>query len=181
MLKFFTRAISLATVAAAVCMTTACDNDGKSVWEEYKDWREFNQNWLEEQSSLRNTDGTPFYTRAVMPTDPQAYVLMHTIGEVNTDNLKPMYTSTTTVNYTLTLANDSVIDQGTDFESQLNSPYLITGWGLAIMQLHVGDSAQFIIPYSLGYGVNGSAKVPPYSNLQFNIRLVDINGYQTRP
>lgn len=181
MFKKLTRILSTTAAVAALFLSTGCDNDNKTVWELYKDWREFNQNWLEEQTKRTNADGTPFYSRATMPTDPQSYVLMHTIGEVHTDNLKPYYTSTTKVNYTLTLANDSVMDQGTDFVSELNSQYLINGWGLAIMQLHVGDSAQFVIPYSLGYGDTGSSKIPPYSNLQFNIRLVDITGLETRP
>lgn len=159
---------------------TSCDDD-ETYNDIYKNWREFNEKWMVEQLTLSNSDGTPFYTRVTSPTDPQAYVLMHTIGEVHSENLQPLYTSTTKVNYTLTLANDSVMDKGTDFMSQLNSQNLINGWGLCIMQLHVGDSAQFIVPYALGYGTSGLGDIPPYTNLQFNIKLVDIPNYETKP
>lgn len=165
---------------AANLIVVSCNGDEESNWDLYKGWRETNQAWLIEQMVRTNPDGTAYYERCVMPTDPQAYVLMHTIGEVHTENLKPLYTSTTKVNYTLTLCNDSVVDSGTNFVSQLNSGYIV-GWALAIMQLHVGDSAQFILPYELGYGSTGNTAVPPYSNLRFNIRLLDIDGYEIRP
>lgn len=157
------------------------DSNDNDTWNEYKEWREYNQKWLIEQTTRTNPDGTAYYERCAMPTDPQAYVLMHRIGETHTDNLKPLYTSATKVNYTLKLCNDSIFDQGTDFVSQLNSQSLIAGWGLSIMQLHVGDSAQFIIPYSLGYGEVGAGELKPYSNLQFNIRLLDITAYEVKP
>lgn len=163
-------------------LVTSCDkNDDVDKTEmTLKEWQEYNNQWLIEQATKTNSDGTAYYQRCVMPTDPQSYVLMHRIGEEHTGNLKPLYSSTTKVNYTLKLANDSVIDNGT-LETQLNSSGYISGWGLAIMQLHVGDSAQFVIPYALGYGTAGNGVVPPYSNLQFNIRLLDITGYETRP
>ena len=171
-------------ILAAICLTfvaTACMND-EDPYADYADWREFNQSWLVEQTTRTNPDGTSYYTRCAMPTDPQAYVLMHTVGEVHTENLKPLFTSTTKVNYTLKLANDSVVDQGTDFVSQLSSQSYITGWSISIMQLHVGDSAQFVLPYAVGYGESGNGlAVPPYSNLMFDIRLVNIEAYELRP
>lgn len=164
----------------SLTVTSCMDNNDDSVWQQYKDWREYNQSWLTEQLVRTNPDGTAYYTRCVMPTDPMAVVYMHPI-ETAGSGLKPLYTSTTKVNYTLTLANDSVLDQGTNFVTQLSSTSLITGWGLSIMQMEVGDSAQFVLPYNVGYGATGSVNLPPYSNLMFNIRLVDITGYEIRP
>lgn len=174
-------AIFLLIGAVSVSLTSCNKSDDEgSVWETYRAWREYNENWLIEQSVRTNSDGTPYYKRCVMPTDPQAFILMHVI-EAGSGELVPLFTSTTKVNYTLTLANDTIADQGDNFVSQLNSSTLITGWSLAIMQMHVGDSAQFIIPYNLGYGSSGSTLIRPYSNLQFNIRLTDITGYEIRP
>lgn len=179
--KFCKTLLPLLVLAALGAMVGACNSDDNdSSKKDYTDWQKFNENWLIEQVARLNDDGTPFYTRCQMPTDPQAYVYMHTIGDVHSENLQPLYTSTTKVNYTLTLANDSVVDKGTNFVSMLSSSSLITGWGIAIMQLHVGDSAQFVLPYSVGYGATGSSMVKPYSNLRFNIRLVDIPGYEIR-
>lgn len=158
---------------------TACSDD--TVDDTYKAWRELNEKWMVEQMLLTNPDGTPFYNQVTMPTDPKNVIFMHSFGEVNEQNLKPLYTSTTKVNYTLTLANDSVLDKGTGFVSQLNSPNLISGWSLSVMQLHVGDSAQFLVPYASGYGASGNEMIPPYTNLQFNVKLVDITAYEIRP
>lgn len=182
MLKKIFLLFGLSALALGSAFLSSCDNDDDSIYSRYKEWREFNQNWLIEQTTKTNPNGTAYYTNCAMPTDPTSYILMHSVGEIHTENLKPLYTSTTKVNYTLTLANDSVIDKGTNFVSQLNSQGYIKGWSLAIMQLHVGDSATFIIPYSLGYGESGSGtSVPPYSNLKFDIKLTDIVGYETRP
>lgn len=171
----------IAIAAVIFSALYSCDNESKSNWELFSAWRELNQNWLEEQLSMTNADGTPFYSKVTMPTNPNVYLYMHSIGDINSGNLKPLYTSTTKVNYTLRLCNDSIMDKGTNFESQLNSSSLITGWSLAIMQLNVGDSARFVIPYALGYGEYGTTSIPPYSDLVFDIKLVDITGYETRP
>ena len=174
------RNLVILTITLFCGSLVSCDDDNGNV-DLYKEWRELNEKWLVEQTLLTQEDGSPFYTRIGMPTDPQAYILMHSIGEVNDENLKPLFTSVTKVNYTVTLANDSVVDKGTDFVTQLNSSSLITGWGLAIMQLHVGDSAQFVLPANMAYGSIGAGTILPYSNLQFNIRLVSIPNYETKP
>lgn len=180
MKKLFKAVLSLVIVSILSPLLVSCMDSEKTTWDTYREWREFNENWLIEQTTRTNPDGTPFYTRRTMPTDPQAYILMHTIGETH-DGLTPMFTSTAKVNYTLSLANDSVVDSGTDFVTQLNTTTLITGWSLAIMQMHVGDTAQFIIPYNIGYGSTETSMLKPYSNLRFNIRLVDIPTYEVRP
>lgn len=181
MQKKFLAILTFCALALSFCGLTSCMDDEDPTWTKYKDWREYNQSWLMEQTARSNADGTPYYARCIMPTDPQAYVLMHIIGEEHTQNLKPQFTSSTKVNYTLRLANDSIVDSGANFTSQLSSTGLITGWSLAVMQLHVGDSAQFVIPYNIAYGTSESSAIKPYSNLQFNIRLVDIVNYETRP
>ena len=56
--------------------------------------------------------------------------------------------------------------------SQLSN--LIDGWAAAVCNMNVGDTAEVIVPYALGYGTTSSGSVPAYSNLKFNIRLVDI-------
>lgn len=176
------RLLKILTGCALACLSVSCVNDTPSNQETYKKWREYNEAWLIEQTNRTNPDGTPYYKRCTMPSDPMAYVLMHTIGEVHTENLKPLFSSTTKVNYTLRLANDSIMDQNSGYVTQLSSKGFITGWSLAIMQLHVGDSAQFVLPYNVAYGESGNGfGVDPYSNLMFNIKLVDIEGYEVLP
>jgi FKBP-type peptidyl-prolyl cis-trans isomerase len=47
--------------------------------------------------------------------------------------------------------------------------------------MRCGDSVEVIIPYGLAYGSTGSTSIYPYSNLKFNIRLVDIPLYELKP
>lgn len=164
----------------AIAFTACSDDDKEDNAEKYKAWREYNENWLADQKGRVNNDGSLYYETCYMPTDPNAYVLKHDI-ETSGAGLTPLYTSTTTVNYTVRLANDSIVDKGANLVTQLNSSGLIPGWGLAIMQMHVGDSAQFVLPYNMAYGTTGTNGVKPYSNLLFNIRLVNINAYEVRP
>ena len=54
------------------------------------------------------------------------------------------------------------------------------------MQMHVGDSAQIVIPYQQAYGSTGSMRngiyvIKPFSTLVFNLKLVDIPYYEVRP
>lgn len=183
MLKKYLKHLATAFVVVTVAsMAPSCNSDeNETSWKAYKDWRELNRNWLVDETTRTNPDGTAYYTTCVMPTDPEAFVLMHRIGDEHKENLQPLFTSATKVNYTLRLCNDTIVDRGAGFVSQLSSQGLITGWSLAVMQLHVGDSARFIIPYNIGYGTSGSTMVPPYSNLQFDIRLVDITAYEIKP
>lgn len=180
MKKIFSALLAAVALSSASVYITSCDDDNKTNWEKYATWREFNEKWMAEQVALKNSDGTPYYTTVVAPWDPEAFVLVHYFGERHPENLKPLYTSTVSVNYQLHLADSTKMDQGTNYTSTLNSSSLISGWSLAVMQLNVGDSAEFVIPYSQGYGVSGTSTIAPYSNLRFNIRLVDIDSYQIK-
>lgn len=177
-----TRILAPVLIAVAVLMGS-CSSDNKTNWENYKDWRQYNEQWLKEQTSRTNPDGTPFYTTVVAPWNPQQYILMHYWGDPaqNAGNLKPLFTSTATVNYTVQLANDTVSDSGTAFTSQLSSSGLIAGWSLGLMQMHVGDSCEIIMPYEVAYGSSGYGSIPPYSDLRFNVRLTDIPQYVVKP
>ena len=57
---------------------------------------------------------------------------------------------------------------------------VISGWGIVLQEMHVGDSVEVLIPYQSAYGAIGYGSVPPYSNLKFNIKLVDIPYWETK-
>ena len=50
-----------------------------------------------------------------------------------------------------------------------------------MMNMHVGDTVQILIPYQSAYGSSSSGSVLPYSALRFNVRLEDIPDYEIRP
>ena len=51
---------------------------------------------------------------------------------------------------------------------------LITGWQIALTQMHVGDHWIVYIPWEMGYGKKGSGNIPGYSTLVFEMELVAI-------
>ena len=57
----------------------------------------------------------------------------------------------------------------------------IQGWAIAQTYMRCGDTAEVIVPYGVGYGASGSSAIKPYSNLRFNIRLLDIYKYELAP
>lgn len=180
MTKF--RALSGLTAAFAVTvLLAACDNDNKTTWEEYADWRNANEAWLDQQATLTGSNGSPLFTKYVPPYNKGVYLLQRTIGDTNNENLTPLYTSTVKVNYQVHLYNDTLIDRGTNYVCGLSSTSLIDGWSMALMNMHVGDSTEVLMPYIIAYGPSGSGSVPPYSALRFNLKLVDIIAYEVRP
>lgn len=174
--------IALMTLGSLFIACSDDDDDVKAIIT----WRDNNNKWLAEKQSLKNSDGSPYYNMIVPRWDPSSFVLIHYFNERTTDPnaLKPLYTSTVDVRYHLALYNGVACDSSTNmtdygpgvYRAQLNG--LIDGWAAAVCDMNVGDTAEVIIPYALGYGSVSSGSVPAYSNLQFNIRLVDIYKYE---
>lgn len=86
------------------------------------------------------------------------------------------------VKYTGTLLDGSVFDSNIDssfghmepFKFKVGNRQVIEGWDLGIKKLNVGSKAKIYIPSMLGYGIQGSGpKLPPYSNLIFDIEVLE--------
>ncbi len=161
------------------------DSDTKAII----DWRDKNNTWLAEQQARKNADGSPYYEMLVPKWDPASFVLIHYFNERTTDSnaLTPLYTSTVDVRYHLSLYNGVACDSSTNSTSPAPGVYraqlsgLIDGWAVGVGNMNVGDTAELIVPYAMGYGYSSTGSVPAYSNLKFNIRLVDIYKYEASP
>lgn len=175
----------LLAVAAALA-SCSDDDDYANVWEEYSDWRESNVAWVAEQEALLDENGMPFYQRVTPAWSPGEYVLMHWFNDRSEtqDKLVPLLTSTVTTRYRLYSIEDEELDSSVDndggvFTTQVGS--VISGWQIALLNMHVGDTVQIVVPYQSGYGSASSGAILPYSALRFNIRLADIPNYVTKP
>ena len=158
----------------------ACKDDDNNL-EKYKEWRETNKTWLAEQELRIGT----YYQKIVPSYDRGQYVLMHWFNDrsATAGNLQPMYTSRVKVKYIGRLCNDVAFDSSylaTDsiFETKVGA--VISGWSIALQEMRVGDSVQVVIPYQSAYGTSGSGSILPFSNLSFNIKLVDIPNWETK-
>lgn len=186
MIPFLKHSLQLALGGLLLITTgvfTSCtdDDDPGDTWTIYAKWREANEDWLIQQAALTDASGKNVYTRIVPTYAPSTYLLKRQIGEVHEENLQPLYSSAVTVNYAVYLYDGTLIDSSANFTSTLNSTSLIDGWSMAILTMHAQDSAEFLMPANIGYGETGATGVYPYSALRFNIKVVDIPNYQTRP
>ena len=171
----------LYTVIMAVVAITMLDSClGKSIEDEYKDWRQKNDAWFEQQALSGQ------YTMLTAAWDPSAKTLIrwHNDTMLTKGNLKPLITSTVDAIYKLKLYDGTAIDSSyvsgsTDsiYRSVVNQN--VEGWMIAMTHMHVGDSCTIIIPYQQGYGSSQRSDIlVPYSNLVFDIKLVDIYKYK---
>jgi FKBP-type peptidyl-prolyl cis-trans isomerase len=174
---------------ATVITMMACSTGNGTTWEEYSDWRELNQEWLAEMEAKTDENGELYYQRFSPSWDPEVYVLMHYCNDRSETegNLTPLYNSTIDVRYNLYNCSGDTIDSSLSLTTygdgigrfQLSNT--IKGWAVAMENMRCGDSVEVIIPYGLAYGSTGSTSIYPYSNLKFNIRLVDIPLYELKP
>lgn len=92
---------------------------------------------------------------------------------------KPKTGQKVTVHYTGYLLNgkkfDSSFDRDQPFVFTLGKAEVIGGWDEGIALMNVGTSATFIVPSQLAYGSNGSAAIPPFATLVFEVQLLKID------
>ena len=163
----------------AITMLSSCL--GKAVEDEYKDWRESNDTWFSQQVASGQ------YTMLTASWDPSARTLIrwHNDTMLTKDHLKPLITSTIDVKYKLRRYDGVAIDSSYYMVSPADSIYRsilnqnVEGWMIALTHMHVGDSCTIVIPYHQGYGsTKRSDDLLPYTNLIFDLKLVDIYKYK---
>lgn len=73
--------------------------------------------------------------------------------------------------YQLTSLDGKTMEQ-TEKQIVIGQKQIVVGLEEGIKLLHKGDSATFIIPWYLGYGMNGNKpNVPPYTSLIYIIKV----------
>ncbi len=176
--------IICAVMAIFSLMATSCLKT--SIEDAFKDWRESNDEWFNQQKA-----NTAFYTTVTAPWDANAQVLIHWFNDtmLTCNNLRPLFTSTVWVKYRGTDMNSVPFDSSYLRTSpadsvaafKLSTSTLVEGWPVALTRMHVGDSCRVVIPYKLGYGSYAiSDVIIPYTNLVFDIKLVDIYSYEKK-
>ena len=51
---------------------------------------------------------------------------------------------------------------------------VLKGLEEAVAMMRVGEKARFVLPYTLAYGTNAFSSIPAYSNLVFDVELLDV-------
>ena len=169
-----------ALLLAGACVTlSSCLGDEPSA---DKEWKQKNDAWMVEKEAETDAYGQKVYTRVNCDWDPSAYVLMkwHNDRALTEKNLSPISTSTINVKYRVQnidgLGLDSsyrrTVPADSIYQCVLNTN--IQGWVIALGAMHVGDSCTVLIPYNQAYGLNSRGSIKGYSNLVFDVKLVDI-------
>lgn len=88
----------------------------------------------------------------------------------------PRSNNVVTVHYKGSLINGKVFDSSYErgYPEAFRVSELITGWQIALTQMHVGDHWIVYIPQEVGYGKKGSGPIPGYSTLVFEMELIAI-------
>lgn len=171
---------------ALTCIASSCDSNNEDYWTEYAEWREANNAWIAQKEAQKADDGTTYYKKIVPSWNSNAYVLIHYFNDttLTASNLKPISTSTCDVKYHGRLYDNTAFDSSYLSTSPADSVYraylpnMISGWSIAMQNMHVGDSCEVIIPYSLGYGSASQGVIKPYSHLVFRLKFVDLYKYK---
>lgn len=107
--------------------------------------------------------------------------LYYVITKVGTGN-SPAVGDEVSMNYTGMFLDSNKFDSNTDstfghvtpFNFPLGQGRVIRGWDEGVMLLKKGTKAKFILPSTIGYGANGSGKIPANTILQFDVELLDF-------
>ncbi len=90
----------------------------------------------------------------------------------------PTSGATVTVNYVGKFLDGKVFDSseehGGPVSFVIGEDRVIKGWEEGIMLMHKGEKGSLVVPFNLAYGEKQTGAIPAYSNLQFDIELVDF-------
>lgn len=175
-------------------VVSSCGNSGedekdepKNYWVEYANWREENIAFFEEKYAEVDENGNLVYERVTPSWDASSTILMRWYNDrsLTANNMTPFLTSYVDVVYKGTTYQDTVFDSSYNntiygdsiYRSKLSNN--ITGWVIGLMNMHVGDHCQLIIPYDCAYGnTYKSDIILPYSTLVFDVELRAIPGLE---
>lgn len=69
---------------------------------------------------------------------------------------------------------DSSLSRGKPFQCVIGTGRVIKGWDQGLMGMQVGGKRKLLVPAHLGYGERTMGKIPPNSNLLFEIELLEV-------
>ena len=167
------------------CILFSCSEDDSSV-DEYADWQERNEA-VTDQWAASGMKKIRVYTQDDTTTGKNSDYIYVQVLEAGDGTECPLYTDTVRVAYrgrlipTTSYANGYVFDETYlgDFSwhtagmSTMVTSSLVSGFSTALMNMHKGDRWLVHIPYQLGYNTSSQGSVPAYSNMTFEIALLD--------
>ena len=141
-------------------------------WEKHCDWRILNSTKLQPGTN----------------TDAMQTVCLHYIKHDTIATDVPLWNDAVHVNYRGWLLSESAYAPGSVFDQSYYGAYnvataypnkltvseTVTGFATALQYLHKGEEVMLYIPYTLGYGVDGTESIRGGSTLLFRLHLIDF-------
>ena len=166
--------------------TVSCSEDDSSE-DEFANWEERNSAMTDQWAANSSLRKIRVFTQDDTSAGKNSDYIYVQVLEAGEGIESPLYTDTVRMAYrgrlipTKNYANGYVFDETYlgDFSwhtagmATMASNTLVTGFATALMNMHKGDHWLVYIPYQLGYNTSSQGSVTAYSNLVFDIALLD--------
>ena len=167
-------------------ITVSCSEDDSSE-DEFANWEERNSAMTDQWAANSSLRKIRVFTQDDTSAGKNSDYIYVQVLEAGEGIESPLYTDTVRMAYrgrlipTKNYANGYVFDETYlgDFSwhtagmATMASNTLVTGFATALMNMHKGDHWLVYIPYQLGYNTSSLGSVTAYSNLVFDIALLD--------
>ena len=172
-------------------MVSSCSEDD-STTDEFANWQERNTATTEQWAANSSLKKIRVYTQDEATAGRISDYIYVQVLETGDGTESPLYTDTVRVAYrgrlipTTNYASGYVFDETYlgDFSWHTagmstmsiggGSTGVVSGFATALMNMHKGDRWLVYIPYQLGYNTSSQGSVTAYSNLIFDIALLDF-------
>ena len=165
--------------------TVSCSED-ESVAEEFSNWQERNDAAINQWAANSSLRKIRVYTQDETSTGKNSdYIYVEVLASGEGTN-SPIFTDTCRVAYRGRLIPSTTYSEGYVFDQSYLGDFdvktigvadgasWVLGFSTALQNMHVGDRWRVHIPYNLGYGSSENGVIPAYSNLIFDLYLVDF-------
>ena len=157
--------------------------------DEYANWQERNEAALQSWASNTSMKKILTYTKDQNIMGKSSDYIYVEVLETGSGTESPIYNDTCRVAYRGRLIPSETYTDGYRFDETYIGDFdwrtcstadfsvdyqLCDGFVTAIQNMHVGDRWRVHFSYTLGYGVSTLGSIPGYSNLIFDIALVDF-------
>lgn len=188
------KTIWLAILFPLLGTVLSCEEDSKEE-SDFDNWQQKNETALEQWASNSSYRKILTFSKDVTTTSTFKnfdYIYVEVLESSDIYDAQPLYTDTCRVAYrghyipTVSYPEGYIFDQTYldefDWKTVGTAKFLtgavVDGFATALMNMRVGDRWRVRIPYMLGYGKSdysaSSSTIPGYSNLVFEIALLDF-------
>ena len=139
------------------------------------------QNDFAEESATAARDLAKYLAKNNIVAEPTESGLYYVVTEPGNGE-KPEVGKPVTMHYTGKLIDGTVFDSSVErnqpFQFVLGVGQVIPGWDEGVQLMTKGEKGMLYIPYYLGYGERDMGEIPPFSNLIFEVELIDFETFE---